>query len=144
MISLIQETREAMEKMLAFIHRQVLPHDGSLAAADVEALCIALVRESSLLLAETPAPSPDWSDAVVKRMVDRFLSWRLPEDFSPDGGISFKAEFNEGTAYPMRHEPIGTNLFTATQAEAMVRHIIGAPASVSAPPAHPSQDEPTG
>ena len=64
------------------------------------------------------------NDAQIKHMVDRFLGWKLPKDFSPDAGISFKAEFNEYTAHPMRHEPIGTNLFDVTQAEAMVRYMI--------------------
>jgi len=60
----------------------------------------------------------------IKHMVDRFLSWKLPATFSPDAGISFKATYNEHTAHPMKHEPSGTNLFTATQAEEMVRHMI--------------------
>lgn len=60
----------------------------------------------------------------IKYMVDRFLEWRLPENFNPDGGISFKKTFNEHTPYPMKHEPIGTNLFDATQADEMVRYMI--------------------
>lgn len=60
----------------------------------------------------------------IKHMVDRFLSWKLPSNFNPDAGISFKADFNEHTAYPMKHEPSGTNLFDATQADAMVRYMI--------------------
>jgi hypothetical protein len=60
----------------------------------------------------------------IKHMVNRFLTWRLPENFNPDGGISFKRTFNEHTVHPMKHEPSGTNLFDATQAEAMVRHMI--------------------
>ena len=60
----------------------------------------------------------------IKHMVSRFLQWRLPESFNPDGGISFKAEFNENTAWPMKHEPVGTNLLDAAQATAMVRHMI--------------------
>lgn len=63
-------------------------------------------------------------DDQIKHMVDRFLAWKLPSDFSPDGGVSFKAAFNEHTAYPMKHEPVGTNLLTAQQAEAMIRHLI--------------------
>jgi hypothetical protein len=62
--------------------------------------------------------------AAVDHMVSRFLAWRLPENFSPDNGISFKAEFNEHTAHPMRCNPTGTNLFDRTQAEAMVRHML--------------------
>jgi hypothetical protein len=60
----------------------------------------------------------------IKYMVNRFLAWRLPENFSPDAGISFKREFNEHTAYPMKHQPSGTNLFDSTQADAMVRHMV--------------------
>ena len=60
----------------------------------------------------------------------RFPSEKLPEDFSPDGGISFELEYNvEWNAKqgkpPQRHEPIGTNLFTATQATEMIEHILG-------------------
>lgn len=72
------------------------------------------------------------TDEQIKHMVNRFLSWKLPANFNPDAGISFKAEFNDspgamaflGNNEPMRHQPIGTNLFDATQAEAMVRHMI--------------------
>ncbi|WP_190241463.1 hypothetical protein [Rhizobium sp. N122] len=60
----------------------------------------------------------------IKHMVDRFLSWKLPENFRPDAGISFRAEYNENTPHPMKHEPSGTNLLDAVQAEAMVRHMI--------------------
>lgn len=59
----------------------------------------------------------------IKYMVDKFLSYRLPEDFRPDNGISFKPTFNDHMDPPMRHEPSGTNLLTATQAEALVRHM---------------------
>jgi len=64
------------------------------------------------------------TDDAIKHMVNRFLGWKLPENFSPDAGISFKAAFNEHTAHPMRHEPTGTNLFDATQADAMVRYMV--------------------
>ncbi|CAJ0705893.1 hypothetical protein [Ralstonia holmesii] len=60
------------------------------------------------------APVPD-----IKAMVDRFLGWRLPEDFGPDCGISFMA-----LGHP-NGWPVGTNLFTAVQAEAMFRHAMG-------------------
>jgi len=71
------------------------------------------------------------SNAQIKHMVSRFLSWKLPENFNPDGGISFKREFNEHTAHPMKHEPTGTNLLDATQAEAMVRHMLSGLPDVS-------------
>lgn len=65
---------------------------------------------------------------VTSAMVDRFLRWKLPADFAPDAGISFKAEYNEGTQWPGRHEPTGTNLLHAGQAKAMLEEVIcGAP-----------------
>ncbi len=56
-------------------------------------------------------------------MVNRFLSWRLPDDFTPDAGISF----NPGPTQHLPHcWPTGTCLFTAAQAEQMVLHMISA------------------
>lgn len=74
------------------------------------------------------------NDEQIKHMVSRFLGWRLPENFSPDNGISFKPTFNDEYMAslgkpPMRHDPVGTNLFDAIQAEAMIRHMLeGLPA----------------
>jgi len=64
------------------------------------------------------------TDEQIKHMVERFLRWRLPENFNPDGGISFKRTFNENTDHPMKHEPVGTNLFDYTQATEMVRYMV--------------------
>ena len=69
------------------------------------------------------------TDEQIKHMVKRFLGWRLPEHFRPDAGISFNPEYNvEYNAArgmpPQRHQPIGTNLFDAEQAEAMVRYMV--------------------
>lgn len=70
------------------------------------------------------------TETQIKHMVDRFLGWKLPDSFNPDAGISFKKTFNEHTAHPMKHEPSGTNLFDADQADAMVRYMIdGMPAA---------------
>lgn len=63
------------------------------------------------------------SESEIKDMVNRFLSWKLPADFSPDNGIKFDRVGNLGTEHQYYREPTGTNLFTATQAEAMVRYI---------------------
>ncbi|WP_409188398.1 hypothetical protein [Bradyrhizobium sp. RDM4] len=69
------------------------------------------------------------TDDQIRHMVDRFLGWKLPENFSPDGGVSFKKMLNEHTAHPAKHEPIGTNLLDAQQATVMVRYMIdGLPA----------------
>lgn len=64
------------------------------------------------------------TEAQIAYMVSRFLAWKLPESFNPDGGITFKRMFNEHTAHPMKAEPSGTNLLDATQADAMVRHML--------------------
>ena len=48
----------------------------------------------------------------IDKLVDRFLCMKMPEDFAPDAGISFKTEAH----YDSPHWPIGTNLFTAEQA----------------------------
>lgn len=74
------------------------------------------------------------TDEQIKHMVDRFLAWRLPDSFRPDAGISFQPVFNEHTDHPMRHQPMGTNLFDANQATDMVRHMLaGLPGSQPQP-----------
>lgn len=59
----------------------------------------------------------------IHHMVNRFLSWKLPEDFRPDGGVTFTPFYTEE---PMRsrHWPIGTNILSALQASLMVRHML--------------------
>ena len=64
------------------------------------------------------------TDGQIKAMTERFLGWKLPENFNPDGGIKFEPVGNEGTEFEYRNEPTGTNLFDYTQAEAMVRHMV--------------------
>ena len=76
------------------------------------------------LAEEASTSSIETKDDQIKRMVDRFLCWKLPENFNPDGGISFKRYFNENTPHPMKQEPTGTNLFDATQAEEMIRYLL--------------------
>lgn len=60
-----------------------------------------------------------FSDGMIVEVTNRFLAWRLPEDFYPDGGISFDK------AYKSTHGPSGTNLLNYPQAREMVRHILG-------------------
>lgn len=64
------------------------------------------------------------TEAQIKHMVDRFLGWKLPENFNPDAGISFNPFGNKGTPHEYKQNPSGTNLFDATQADAMVRYMI--------------------
>lgn len=81
-----------------------------------------------MLLAEIDrrdvAPAGPAGPAQIQHMVERFLAWKLPDDFNPDGGVSFTPTFNDHLPTPMRHEPTGTNLLTYTQAEGMVRHML--------------------
>ncbi len=62
----------------------------------------------------------DAGRAVTDEMVGRFLGWKLPQDFCPDAGISFKP------THPDRPDwwPIGTNLLHAGQAKAMLEHVL--------------------
>ena len=63
------------------------------------------------------------NDVQIKHMVDRFLGWRLPEDFNPDAGITFERFDERFSSHRPKHEPTGTNLLDASQAEALVRHL---------------------
>lgn len=59
----------------------------------------------------------------IDHMVQRFLMWKLPETFNPDGGVSFKPSYAE-EPYRSRHWPTGTNVLCYTEAKAMVEHMI--------------------
>ena len=65
----------------------------------------------------------------VREMVNRFLGWTLPKDFCPDAGISYNpaVNINHTTGEPYPNTPSGTNLFTAEQAEQMIRHMLATP-----------------
>ena len=63
------------------------------------------------------------TEGQIKHMSQRFLGWKLPDNFTPDGGISFEPIANKGQQFERKRDPTGTNLFDATQAEAMVRYI---------------------
>jgi hypothetical protein len=60
----------------------------------------------------------------IKHLVSRFLAWPLPENFNPDGGITFEPIANKGTAHEHQRHPVGTNLLDATQAAVMVEHMV--------------------
>jgi hypothetical protein len=57
----------------------------------------------------------------IDKMVNRFLGWKLPDDFAPDCGISFAKFHPNGTT---RFAPVGTNLLTADQARMMFEHVL--------------------
>jgi hypothetical protein len=62
----------------------------------------------------------NFTEEQLNEFTQRFLQWKLPEDFNPDGGISFTRNLGNHT-----YTPVGTNLFTATQARKMIEHILG-------------------
>lgn len=66
------------------------------------------------------------NEAQIKHMAERFLGWKLPENFNPDGGISFEKIGNKLSPSHMHYtrEPSGTNLLDYTQATAMVEHML--------------------
>lgn len=65
------------------------------------------------------------TEEQIKHMRDRFLWWKLPENFAPDCGIHFDADAAKKlNPQNHRYEPVGTNLFDAQQAEAMVRFMV--------------------
>lgn len=66
-----------------------------------------------------PAIAP-FTDAQIKHMVERFLQWEFPYDFAPDGGIRFEPSSGDDAF----DRPIGANLFTSSEAELMIRHML--------------------
>jgi hypothetical protein len=58
----------------------------------------------------------------IDKMVDRFLNWRLPNDFAPDCGISFNPAPDAMGYEPTW--PVGTNLLTAVQAKQMLSEVV--------------------
>ena len=61
-------------------------------------------------------------EQLMKKMVDAFLSWPLPSTFAPDCGISFDGSWVDARG-ALVSWPIGTNLFTAREAQLMVEHM---------------------
>lgn len=64
------------------------------------------------------------SKNIIDSMVSRFLGWKLPKDFYPDAGVSFKPSVINGQEQSddSPYWPIGTNLFHAGQARQMFEH----------------------
>ena len=66
-------------------------------------------------------------EAAYRAMVDRFLGWKLPQDFGPDAGISFTPPPH----LPDLYWPTGTNLFHAGQALEMFKHCVELPSAAA-------------
>jgi hypothetical protein len=82
---------------------------------------------------------------TIQSLVDRFLGWKLPPTFGPDAGIKFTPSngMSREDAYAKPGWwPIGTNLFNADEARAMLEYLLGTPARmwIIAKP-HPDRSE---
>ena len=73
-------------------------------------------------MGEPVQTAPSVPDDVIEQAVSRFLSWKLPKDFHPDGGMVFIP--TKGRGHDSPHWPCGTNLFNAQQARAMLRYVL--------------------
>ena len=80
--------------------------------------------DKPLYLAPGAQPAPSVPDDMIEQAVTRFLSWKLPKDFHPDGGVVFIP--TKGRGYDSPHWPCGTNLLNAQQARDMLRHVLAA------------------
>lgn len=68
---------------------------------------------------------PAFDKKQMDAMVNRFLGWKLPADFNPDCGITFKRTHSDTAPWgPQKNEPVGTNLLNAEQARAMLEHVL--------------------
>ncbi len=67
-------------------------------------------------------------ESITRQIVGRFLGWRLPDDFNPDGpygGIEYHPIANRGTENEFKRAPSGMHLLNYDQAKAMVEAIAG-------------------
>lgn len=83
------------------------------------------VDEANGKLKQAPAqlPKPPLGSShfpSVDEMVNRFLGWRFPADFQPDGGVSFVPSKTHRNLY----WPVGTNVLNAVQAKSMILHLL--------------------
>lgn len=56
---------------------------------------------------------------VADKMVDLFLGWKIPATFGPDCYVSFDRD----RATANNSWPVGTNIFTADEAKAMIKNM---------------------
>jgi len=98
-------------------------------AEAVRAECERLAHESAdpvdaiseLDAAAIVASVPGEQEPVdIEKAVSRFLGWKLPATFSPDGGASFKPPYPPDSP----HRPTGTNLFNADEARQMLEYVL--------------------
>jgi len=112
--------------MLKSIIPSLPDHPGSFTIECVKAGCntgqIADTRAEVVAMWNRRAAGHQAAAPDIKALVDRFLGWKLPEDFYPDCYITFDRKGASG--HPLSW-PIGTNLLTAEQAKEMFLHCLG-------------------
>jgi hypothetical protein len=137
-IHLLSKLRSHADSLLGYPGIQPRP---DLYEAAIDRL-IALARPNLCAEPQNPLPSAHLSpsaDGVAADtpsvggdlpwlLANAFLKWKLPEQFSPDGGIKFEATGNKGTPHEYFYRPTGTNLFTFPQAMAMFQDLLSDPA----------------
>lgn len=64
------------------------------------------------------------TDAIITAAVDKFLCWKLPQNFQPDSFISFDGKKHDTWGGYPNSWPTGTNLLDAGQARAMFEHCL--------------------
>ena len=65
------------------------------------------------------------TDKQIDEMARRLMGWKLPRDFCPDAGISFKpTKPYEGDEFGNSWWPTGTNLLSVDQAKEMIKYMI--------------------
>lgn len=111
------ELDELLAKNILVDLKSVTEKDGHYEAT----VCVTCLKAD--VEAYTAAAIQAFGDKLIPKMVDEFLRWKLPEDFSPDAGISFTKPI-QGHDTPWW--PSGTNLLNATQATKMFTDIITA------------------
>lgn len=72
-------------------------------------------------VAGQPTQQGSVPEEVIRAAAEKFLQWKLPANFYPDGGVSFDRAYE----YDSPHWPVGTNILTAEQAEQMFRECFG-------------------
>jgi hypothetical protein len=87
-------------------------------------VCGSCMKNGPSWIATSSHRSIRMTEKQIKYMTEQFLGWKLPENFNPDGGISFEPVGNKGTPHEFKREPTGTNLLDYNQAEAMVMYMI--------------------
>jgi len=124
--------REALQRASKYVPNAVKKNCTCYNCETVAVIDAALTEAAARTDSKAPREEQIKRDQI-ERMVNRFLQWKLPENFNPDGGISFKIIRNENTQWPAKNEPVGTNLLDAIQAEEMVRYMLGTEAAALEP-----------